>query len=274
MCMPGKRHVFNDSLHNIAGETELTVSTRDQELNLAICRQALVRLRCSYHQNHSPGASHPWWIINSLYVYFCPVTSLGRHVDVLDELETVYDNLSKNAKDYIHSEYSPIVGVVASRIDFCADLRAERYSGRGITQPLSSSGISTVLVPDSSVYGLTSRIIKVVLGSPLAATATRAHSPPVVVCSWQFKLTPQWNLYHEYGALDFADPSGVLGFEDSRKQTLSIKLEMIDAYITNEWVIFGLFGGGTANSSCDGDHPPSSVYHLIKELYDDEDFEL
>ena len=25
--------------------------------------------------------------------------------DVLDELETVYDNISKNAKDHIHSEY-------------------------------------------------------------------------------------------------------------------------------------------------------------------------
>lgn len=25
--------------------------------------------------------------------------------DVLDELETVYDNVSKNAKDHIHSEY-------------------------------------------------------------------------------------------------------------------------------------------------------------------------
>lgn len=26
--------------------------------------------------------------------------------DVLDELETVYDNISKNAKDHIHSEYA------------------------------------------------------------------------------------------------------------------------------------------------------------------------
>ncbi|KAI5996953.1 hypothetical protein EDD15DRAFT_2194664 [Pisolithus albus] len=259
MCTPGKRHVFNDSLHNIAGETELTVSTRDQELNLAICSQALVRLRCSYHQNHSPGASHPWWIINSLYVYFCLVTSLGRHVDVLDELETVYDNLSKNAKDYIHSEYSPIVGVVASHIDFRADLRAERYSGRGITQPLSSSGISTVLVPDSSVYGLTSRIIKVVLGSPLAATAARAHSPPVVRCT-------RIRGFKEADLVDKVDVVNPYYDYD--------RLEMIDAYIMNEWVIFGLFGGGTANSSCGGDHPPSSVYHLIKELYDDEDFEL
>lgn len=28
--------------------------------------------------------------------------------DVLDELETVYDNVSKNARDHIHSEYGPL----------------------------------------------------------------------------------------------------------------------------------------------------------------------
>ncbi|KAI6017614.1 hypothetical protein BKA83DRAFT_651348, partial [Pisolithus microcarpus] len=171
--------------------------------------------------------------------------------DVLDELETIYDNLSKNAKDYIHSD--KIILTVSKSHTVEAFLKAvtsrwkytiimadtpPSYSGRGIAQPLSSSGISTVLIPDSSVYGLTSQIIKVILGvhailtnggifattgSPLATTTTRAHSPPVVVCSGQFKLTPQWNLYHEYGALDFVDPSSVLGFKDSRKQTLSIK---------------------------------------------------
>jgi translation initiation factor eIF-2B subunit beta len=31
--------------------------------------------------------------------------------DVLDELETVYDNISKNAKDHIHSEYAPFVRI-------------------------------------------------------------------------------------------------------------------------------------------------------------------
>ena len=30
--------------------------------------------------------------------------------DVLDELETVYDNVSKNAKDHIHSEYVHFLG--------------------------------------------------------------------------------------------------------------------------------------------------------------------
>lgn len=214
--------------------------------------------------------------------------------DVLDELETVYDNVSKNAKDHIHSDEIILTIGKSSTVEaflkaaashrkytvIVADT-APSYSGRGMAQSLSSSGISTVLVPDSSVYGLMSRINKVVLGahailanggmfattgSLLAATAARAHSTPVVVCSGQFKLTPQWNLYHEYGALDFADPSGVLGFEEGdlvdKVDVVNpyydyVRPEMIDAYITN-----------------DGDHPPSSVHRLIKEAYDDEDYEL
>ena len=52
-----------------------------------------------------------------------------------------------------------------------------------------------------------------VTGSLLAATAGKAHSTPVVVCAGQFKITPLWNLYQDYSALDFSDPSSVLGFE-------------------------------------------------------------
>lgn len=135
-----------------------------------------------------------------------------------------------------------------------------RYIGRELATSLSSAGISTFLVPDSSIYALMSRVNKVILGahailanggmfaitgSLLAATAARAHSTPVVVCAGQFKLTPLWNLYHEYGALDFGDPSQVLGFEEGdlvdKVDVVNpyydyVRPELIDAFITNEWV--------------------------------------
>ena len=174
---------------------------------------------------------------------------------------------------------------------------ADRYSGHEMAESLSSAGISTVLVPDSSIYALMSRINKVILGahailanggmfaitgSLLAATAARAHSTPVVVCAGQFKLTPQWNLYHEYGALDFGDPSTVLGFEEGdlvdKVDVVNpffdyVRPEMIDAYVTNESVSFAPCPT-CIDPFLSGDHPPSSVYRLIKEAYDDEDYEL
>ena len=126
---------------------------------------------------------------------------------------------------------------------------------------LSAAGISTFLVPDSSIYAIMSRVNKIILGahailangglvaitgSLLAATAARAHSTPVVVCAGQFKLTPSWNLYHEYGALDFADPSSVLGFEEGklveRVDVVNpyydyVGPELVDVFITNECVL-------------------------------------
>jgi translation initiation factor eIF-2B subunit beta len=127
-----------------------------------------------------------------------------------------------------------------------------------MARTLSSTGISTFLVPDSSIYAIMSRVNKVILGahailanggmfavtgSLLAATAARAHSTPVVVCAGQFKLTPLWNLYHEYGALDFGDPNDVLGFEEGglvdKVDVINpyydyVRPELIDAFITNE----------------------------------------
>lgn len=82
-----------------------------------------------------------------------------------------------------------------------------------------------------------------IAGSQIAAAAAMAHSTPVVVCTGQFKLTPLWNLYHAYDALDFGNPSDVLGFEEGhlvdKVDVLNpyydyIGPELIDAYITNE----------------------------------------
>jgi translation initiation factor eIF-2B subunit beta len=141
-----------------------------------------------------------------------------------------------------------------------------RYSGHEMARSLSAAGISTFLVPDSSIYAIMSRVNKVILGahailanggmfaitgSLLAASAARVHSVPVVVCAGQFKLTPLWNLYHEFGALDFADPSSVLGFEEGQLVGKEVEVlnpyydyvepEQVDVFITNEWVL-SLFG--------------------------------
>lgn len=214
--------------------------------------------------------------------------------DVLDELETVYDNVSKSAKDHIHSD--EIILTIGQSTTVEAFLKAAAhyrnftvivaetgpsYKGHIMAKSLSSVGISTFLVPDSSIYAIMSRVSKVILGahailanggmfaiagSLLAAMAAQAHSTPVVVCAGQFKLTPLWNLYHDHGALDFSDPSSVLGFEEG---SLVDKVDVINPYY--DYVRPDLVDAFITN---DGDHPPSSIYRLIKETYDDEDVEL
>jgi len=123
---------------------------------------------------------------------------------------------------------------------------------------LAAAGISTVLIPDSCIFALMSRVNKVIIGAHailanggvfaiagtlLAATAARAHSTPVVVCAGQFKLTPLWNLYHEHGAVDFGDPNEVLGLDGGESfekvDVINpyydyVKPEFVDVLITNE----------------------------------------
>ena len=131
-------------------------------------------------------------------------------------------------------------------------------TGHEMAQSLSSAGISTFLVPDSSIYAIMSRVNKVILGthailanggmiaitgSLMVANAAKEHSTPVVVCAGQFKLTPLWNLHHQYSALDYADPSPVLEYNEGdlveRVDAFNpyydyVNPELLNAYITNE----------------------------------------
>jgi len=214
-----------------------------------------------------------------------------RVIDLIHEirgdLEDVQENVAKSAKDHIHDD--EIILTIGSSQTVEAFLKsaahhckftvvvaesAPSYGGHEMAKSLSSAGISTFLVPDSSVYAIMSRITKVILGahailanggvfatagSSLAATAAHAHSTPVVVCAGQFKLTPKWTVYRSQGALDFENPSHVLAFREGNfgdnvdvvnPSFDYLSSSLVDVFVTN-----------------DGDHPPSSVYRLIKETY-------
>ncbi|KAF8590077.1 nagb/rpia/CoA transferase-like protein [Ramaria rubella] len=200
--------------------------------------------------------------------------------DVQYELETVYESVAKNAKDHIHSD-EIVLTIGASRtveafLKSAAHHRkftvivaetAPSYTGRTMARSLSSAGISTFLVPDSSIYAIMSRVNKVIIGahailanggfiattgSSLVVTAARAHSTPVIVCAGQFKFTRFTPIYRHHGALDYGNPSHVLGFQEGSlvdnvdviNPTFDyVEPELVDVFVTN-----------------DGDHPPSSVF--------------
>lgn len=48
--------------------------------------------------------------------------------DVLDELETVYDNVSKNARDHIHPEYVVAISIARRSIDRAVNVCSARSS--------------------------------------------------------------------------------------------------------------------------------------------------
>lgn len=133
---------------------------------------------------------------------------------------------------------------------------APSYLGHSMATALSAANIPVLLIPDSSLYALMPRVTKVILGShtvlangglfALAGTlaaclAAKAHSKPVVVATGQFKFAPAWNLYHEFGAVDFRSPGEVIGYGEA-KDGLEvadsyydyIRPELVNLFVTNE----------------------------------------
>ncbi|XAO22011.1 hypothetical protein I312_100774 [Cryptococcus bacillisporus CA1280] len=217
--------------------------------------------------------------------------------EVVGELETTHEDVAKGAREHIHS--SEIILTMGHSRTVEAFLKqaykdrkftviiaesAPSYLGHSLASSLSPSGIPTLLIPDSSIHALLPRVTKVILGahsvlangglfalsgSLACALAAKTHSKPVVVTTGQFKFAPAWNLYHEYGAVDFQGPGavigehgkggggGVEGVEVVDPYYDYIRPELVNLFVTNE-----------------GDHPPSYIYRLIKEAYDDEDVEI
>ena len=144
---------------------------------------------------------------------------------------------------------------------------APSYLGHSMASALSSANIPVLLVPDSALCAIMPRVTKVIIGSHAvlangglfalsgtlpAALAARSHCKPVVVTTGQFKFAPVWNLYHEYAAVDFRAPGevagtqgnggggGVEGVQVSDPYYDYIRPELVNLFVTNEWVSFFL----------------------------------
>lgn len=130
-----------------------------------------------------------------------------------------------------------------------------RYLGHSLAASLSSAGIPTYLVPDSSVHALMPRCTKLIIGAHSvlanggvfslsgslgAVLAARSYAKPVVVLSGQFKFAPAWNSYHEYSAVDFQGPQSVLGQHNCNQVEVVdpyydyIRPDLVNLFVTNE----------------------------------------
>lgn len=167
-----------------------------------------------------------------------------------------------------------------------------KNTGHVLAKALASYGIDTVLIPDSNIFAIMSRVNKVILGThailangsllahsgtKLVAQAAKAHRIPVLVCAGLHKLSPI-HPSDEDSLLEFAEPGRVISFEAMGEmmndqwgnengdgggieilnpQYDYIESKLVDLFLTN-------LGG----------HPPSFLYRLIQDNYDTKDFDL
>lgn len=214
--------------------------------------------------------------------------------EIMDELTRVYKDIGPHSMQHIHSSEIILTHgsskTVSSFLKQAAESRrftvivAESYpndveGSHQMAEILSQAGITTILIPDSAVFGIMSRVNKVIMGTHAVlqngglltasgakqvALAAREHSTPVVIVSGVYKLTPFYPYDHE-DLIELISPEKVSAFKNVVRSTENVDLvnpyydyvspELISLYITNL-----------------GAHAPTTLHRTMSENYDSQDY--
>ena len=235
--------------------------------------------------------------------------------EILDELEQSDDQIASYSLDYIHTHetiltYSSSPTVlrfllkVASKRKFTVFF-AEGYpnhhrkvhssitgnplpSGEASDLPietfnktLTAAGTTVILIPDSALFAIMSRVNKVILGvhailsngaflapsgSKLVAQAARAHHVPVILLSGTYQLSPVYP-HRPEDLVEYGDAGRVIPYADRDLVEGGVKVEnplwdyvsaeCVDLFVTN-------LGGCAAGY----------LYRVVKDQYRAEDWDL
>lgn len=234
--------------------------------------------------------------------------------ELLDELDVVDAQIAESALDHIHSNeiilthtssqtVQRFLAAAARKRKFTL-VHAEAYPNDHLSthdtvvnggkkdttgaddddnerwKPLTQMGITVIVIPDSAVFALMSRINKVILaphtvlangsliaaaGSATIAQAAKEHHVPVVVLSGVYKLSPVYP-YDTSELIEYGDPGKVVDYSDGEfvegvdvvnPVYDHVDAENVNLYITNL-----------------GAHAPSYLYRIVADHYRVEDVDL
>jgi translation initiation factor eIF-2B subunit beta len=232
--------------------------------------------------------------------------------ELLEELDIVDTQIAESALDHIHSNeiilthtssqtVQKFLATAARKRHFTV-VHAEAYpNDHHIThstiangcmkrggedeederwKPLTQMGIKVIMIPDSAVFALMSRINKVIMaphtvladgsliataGASTIAQAAKAHRVPVVVLSGVYKLSPVYP-FNTDELIEYGDPGKVISYQDGEFMDKvdiinpifdHVEADLVDLYITN-------LGG----------HAPSFLYRIVADHYRVEDIDL
>jgi translation initiation factor eIF-2B subunit beta len=215
--------------------------------------------------------------------------------ELIDELETVESSIAAQASEYIdpgdlvltvgrsNTVEQFLLQAAAKQIHFSVIVAESSlpHQGRALADGLKSVGVEVNCIPDASIFSVMSRVNKVIIGchavtanggiiarggTLLAAVAAKHYSTPVCVVTGMYKVTPIYPENHEDFNL-YTSPHSILPYADGLGCRPNIKLvnpsfDHINASFVNLFV------------TNVGTHPPTYVYRLLGELYDQEDFDV
>merc|ERR1719315_250190 len=160
--------------------------------------------------------------------------------ELLIELETSADEISKQAIEHIHAnEIIMTIGrskTVEKFLKFAAKNRkfqvivaenAPSYSGHKLATSLAAAKINTTVITDEAIFAMMARVNKVIIGttailadgglnaisgSYTVAMAARHYSVPLIVLGAVYKLTPKFiPTGDQLGFCSLSSPRDVLG---------------------------------------------------------------
>ncbi|KAJ9642372.1 GCD complex subunit gcd7 [Coniosporium tulheliwenetii] len=209
--------------------------------------------------------------------------------ELLDELDQVDDQIAAYALDHIHSNEIILTHTASTTVqkflltaarkrkftvvhaeaypNDSADTHATVLDGRKTAgegdadaderfKPLTAAGITVILIPDSAVFAIMSRVNKVILathtvlangglvaaaGARTIAKAAKMHQTPVVVVSGVYKLSPVYPFDVEE-LIEYGDAGKVADYDDGdfvdKVDVVNplydyVPADLVDLYITN-----------------------------------------
>jgi len=236
--------------------------------------------------------------------------------EMIQELETVDDVIAEYAPEHIHSNEIILTHsssrTVQAFLLFAAKKRkftvihAESYPNDHIAthdtilhgaprddgeaadpldednrfKPLTDAGITVILIPDSAVFALMSRVNKVLLathtvlangslvaasGAHIIAAAAKMHKTPVIVLSGVYKLSPIYP-FDVAELIEYGDAGKVVPYEDAE---FVEEVEVVNPLY--DYVPSGLVDLYVTNL---GACAPSYLYRIVADHYGVEDVNL
>ena len=208
--------------------------------------------------------------------------------ELIIELENCRDNIAMQAVEYIHSNeiimtfgksrtVEKFLKRAARKRKFAVVVAecAPLFAGQELALSLAECNIETIVIPDSAVFAMMSRVNKVIVGShsvladgglkasngaQAIALAAKHHSVPFIVCAGLFKLSPNY-IYNQEN--HFNSPDDVLKFKTGKLISQVSVFNPAYDYISADLV--------TLFISDVGGNAPSYLYRLLAEMYHQQD---
>ncbi|TIB07456.1 hypothetical protein E3P89_03829 [Wallemia ichthyophaga] len=213
--------------------------------------------------------------------------------EVIDEIETTYEQVSKNASNHIKStDVILTIGKSKTAESFIKSAattsgglmvyvaeNAPLFNGKDMVKSLEQvKGVKVIMISDSTIYSLMPRITKVVIGTHvvlsnggiIAETGTYLtsaiagmHATPVICVTGQFKITSNKDNREsgEFSSSDYVNSGKMIKYDDGRVvDRVDVGVPYYE-YVKPEMI--------TVFITNDGEYPPMLIRRLIDEEMSD-----